>query len=119
MDKRLLKQWILDIPTIKLMIDNYAVDIYKKNKIRALAVYEKEDLKNARYGKLKFIHFIEEEKWTTYKEEKWYPGSLNLLTFGIYCLENKIYKNKKIVKYINKKEKEIIDKKETINILKK
>lgn len=111
MDKRLLKQWILDIPTIKLMIDNYAVDIYKKNKIRALAVYEKEDLKNARYGKLKFIHFIEEEKWTTYKEEKWYPGSLNLLTFGIYCLENKIYKNKKIVKYINKKEKEIIDKK--------
>lgn len=40
MDKRLLKQWILDIPTIKLMIDNYAVDIYKKNKIRALAVYK-------------------------------------------------------------------------------
>ena len=33
------------------------------------------------------------------------------MTFGIYCLENKIYKNKKIVKYINKKEKEIIDKK--------
>lgn len=33
MDKRLLKQWILDIPTIKLMIDNYAVDIYKKIKL--------------------------------------------------------------------------------------
>lgn len=105
MDKRLLKQWILDIPTIKLMIDNYAVDIYKKNKIRALAVYEKEDLKNARYGKLKFIHFIEEEKWTTYKEEKWYPGSLNLLTFGIYCLENKIYKNKKNCKIHQQKRK--------------
>lgn len=111
MDKKLLKQWVLEIPSIKIMIDNYAVDIYKKNKIRALAVYEKEDLKNARYGKLKFIHFIEREKWTTYKEGKWYPGSLNLLTFGIYCLENKINQNKKIVKYINKKEKEIIDKK--------
>lgn len=118
MDKKLLKQWILDIPSIKLMIDNYAVDIYKKNKIRALAVYEKENLKNARYGKLKFIHFIEREKWTTYKEGKWYPGSLNLLTFGIYCLENKINQNKKIIKYINKKEKEIIDKKEMTNILK-
>lgn len=33
MDKKLLKQWILDIPTIKLMIDNYAVDIYKKIKL--------------------------------------------------------------------------------------
>lgn len=111
MDKKLLKQWILDIPSIKLMVDNYAVDIYKKNKIRALAVYEKEDLKNARYGELKYIHFVEGEKWTTYKEGKWYPGSLNLLTFGIYYLENKINQNQKIVEYINKKEKAIIDKK--------
>ena len=111
MDKKLLKQWILDIPSIKLMVDNYAVDIYKKNKIRALAVYEKEELKNARYGELKYIHFIEGKKWTTYKEGKWYPGSLNLLTFGIWYLENKINQNQKIVEYINKKEKAIIDKK--------
>lgn len=95
MDKKILKKWILDIPSIKLMVDNYAVDVYQKNKIRALAVYEKEDLKNARYGELKYIHFIEEEKWTTYKEGKWYPGSLNLLTFGIYYLENKINQNQK------------------------
>ena len=108
MDKKLLKQWILDIPTIKLMIDNYAVDIYKK-----------EDLKNARYGELKYIHFIEEEKWTTYLDGKWYPGSLDKLKFGVYGLETKITKNRKIVKYINKKEENILNKKEMINILKK
>lgn len=30
MDKKLLKNWMIDIPTIKIMTDNYAVDVYKK-----------------------------------------------------------------------------------------
>lgn len=41
MDKKFLKNWMIDIPTIKIMTDNYAVDVYKKNHIRALAVYKK------------------------------------------------------------------------------
>lgn len=45
MDKRLLKQLILDIPTIKLMIDNYAVDIYKKIKLEHWLFTKKKTLK--------------------------------------------------------------------------
>lgn len=119
MDKKFLKNWMIDIPTIKIMTDNYAVDVYKKNHIRTLAVYKKNNLKNSRYGELKYLHFIEKEKWTTYLDGKWYPGSLDKLKFGVYGLETKITKNRKIVKYINKKEEDILNKKETINILKK
>lgn len=111
MDKKFLKNWMIDIPTIKIMTDNYAVDVYKKNHIRALAVYKKNNLKNSRYGELKYIHFIEEEKWTTYLDGKWYPGSLDKLKFGVYGLETKITKNRKIVKYINKKEENILNEK--------
>lgn len=111
MDKKFLKNWMIDIPTIKIMTDNYAVDVYKKNHIRALAVYKKNNLKNSRYGELKYLHFIEKEKWTTYLDGKWYPGSLDKLKFGVYGLETKIIKNRKIVKYINKKEEDILNKK--------